>query len=150
MDFVEEDHPVAIKAQYLLVDYRFNLLKIFMHTFLFTQKASQSAPRRNCFRRDIRLTHGHASLCTHYSRSGFDRGHMAPNGDFDTFDVNDETVMNSFLLSNIAPQHHWFNAGKSFRKTLINVGVSDSKVRTILTNSTTQKQLSFEWFRLEF
>ncbi|KAM7444663.1 hypothetical protein ABFA07_006760 [Porites harrisoni] len=75
------------------------------------EKASQSAPRRNCFRRDIRLTDGHASLCTHYSRSGFDRGHMAPNGDFDTFDVNDETVMNSFLLSNIAPQHHWFNAG---------------------------------------
>lgn len=48
---------------------------------------------------------------------------MAPNGDFDTFDENDETVMNSFLLSNIAPQHHGFNAGKSFRKTLINVGV---------------------------
>ena len=48
---------------------------------------------------------------------------MAPNGDFDTFDVNDETVMNSFLLSNIAPQHRGFNVGKSFRKTLINVGV---------------------------
>lgn len=140
MDFFEENHLVTIKAQYsLLIDYRFNLLKIFMHTFLFTQKASQSTPRRNCFRRDIRVTDGHASLCTHYSRSGFDRGHMAPNGDFDTFDVNDETVMNSFLLSNIAPQHHWFNAGKSFRKTLINPGVLDSKVRTILTNSTTQK-----------
>ena len=37
---------------------------------------------------------------------------MAPNADFDTFDENDETVMNSFLLSNIAPQHHGFNAGK--------------------------------------
>ena len=54
-----------------------------------------------------------ASHCTDYSRSGFDRGHMAPNADFDTFDVNDESVMNSFLLSNIAPQLHGFNAGKN-------------------------------------
>lgn len=78
---------------------------------LLGEKSSQSAPRRNCFRRDIRLTDAQASLCTDYSRSGFDRGHMGPNADFDTFDVNDETVMNTFLLSNIAPQHHWFNAG---------------------------------------
>ena len=42
---------------------------------------------------------------------------MAPNGDFDTFDENDETVMNSFLLSNIAPQHHGFNAGKVVRES---------------------------------
>lgn len=75
------------------------------------EKASQSAQRRNCFRRDIRLTDTQASHCRDYYRSGFDRGHLAPNGDFDTFDVNDETVMNSFLLSNMAPQHHGFNAG---------------------------------------
>ena len=42
---------------------------------------------------------------------------MAPNADFDTFDENDETVMNSFLLSNIAPQHHGFNAGKVVRES---------------------------------
>jgi len=75
------------------------------------EKSSQWAPRKNCFRRDIRLTDDQASLCTDYSRSGFDRGHMGPNADFDTYDVNDETVMNSFLLSNIAPQHHGFNGG---------------------------------------
>ncbi|XP_015752630.1 PREDICTED: ectonucleotide pyrophosphatase/phosphodiesterase family member 3-like [Acropora digitifera] len=75
------------------------------------EKSSQFSKRRNCFRRDIRLTDKQASHCTDYSRSGFDRGHMAPNADFDTFDVNDESVMNSFLLSNIAPQLHGFNAG---------------------------------------
>lgn len=75
------------------------------------EKSSQFSKRRNCFRRDIRLTDMQASHCTDYSRSGFDRGHMAPNADFDTFDVNDESVMNSFLLSNIAPQLHGFNAG---------------------------------------
>ena len=41
---------------------------------------------------------------------------MGPNADFDTYDVNDETVMNSFLLSNIAPQHHGFNGGKSLKE----------------------------------
>lgn len=75
------------------------------------EKASQSAPRRNCFRRDIRLTDAQASLCNDYYRSGFDRGHMGPRADFDTYDENDESVMNSFLLSNIAPQLHGFNAG---------------------------------------
>jgi len=44
---------------------------------------------------------------------------MAPNADFDTFDENDETVMNSFLLSNIAPQHHGFNGGKIFKRNLL-------------------------------
>ncbi|KAL9950873.1 hypothetical protein ACROYT_G043443 [Oculina patagonica] len=75
------------------------------------KKSSQSAKRRNCFRRDIRLTDSQASLCSHYSWSFFTRGHMAPNADFDIYDENDETVMNSFLLSNIAPQYMGFNAG---------------------------------------
>ncbi|KAJ7386453.1 hypothetical protein OS493_008582 [Desmophyllum pertusum] len=75
------------------------------------EKSSQSDKRRNCFRRDVRLNDSHSSLCTHYSGSGFDRGHMAPKADFDTYDQNDETVMNSFLLSNVAPQYHGFNAG---------------------------------------
>ena len=41
---------------------------------------------------------------------------MAPNADFDTFDESDETVMNSFLLSTIAPQHRGFNGGKSLKR----------------------------------
>eukprot|EP00794_Sanderia_malayensis_P009672 gene9672-10658_t len=63
-------------------------------------------PRKNCFRRDIRLTSQNASLCIDYSRSGFDRGHMAPNGDFN-FERSAEQDTN--ILSNIAPQHRYFN-----------------------------------------
>jgi len=44
---------------------------------------------------------------------------MAPNADFDTFNENDETMMNSFLLSNIAPQHRGFNGGKSLKRNLL-------------------------------
>ena len=40
----------------------------------------ESVKRYNCFRRDIRLTDSEASLCIDYSRSGYDRGHLAPNG----------------------------------------------------------------------
>jgi len=43
---------------------------------------------------------------------------MAPNGDFDTLDESDETVMNSFLLSNIAPQLPGFNVGMRLKENL--------------------------------
>lgn len=75
------------------------------------EKASQSGTRRNCFRKDTRLTDSQASLCKHYKHSSFDRGHMAPNGDFDSSNENDEAWMDTYLLSNIAPQYHGFNAG---------------------------------------
>ena len=84
--------------------------------FFFTQKASQSGTRRDCFRKDTRLTDSQASLCKHYKYSGVDRGHMAPNGDFDSSNENDEAWMDTYLLSNIAPQYHGFNVGKGKKK----------------------------------
>lgn len=54
---------------------------------------------------------------------------MAPNADFDTFDENDETVMNSFLLSNIAPQQHGFNAGKRVEELLSKNATSELYTR---------------------
>ena len=87
--------------------------------FSFTQKASQSGTRRKCFRKDTRLTDSQASLCKHYKYSSFDRGHMAPNGDFDSSDENDEAWMDTYLLSNIAPQYHGFNAGEGKNKMFV-------------------------------
>lgn len=63
-------------------------------------------PRNNCFRRDIRLKRNESSMCKHYELSGYDRGHMAPSGDFN-FDRTSE--QDTFILSNIAPQHKNFN-----------------------------------------
>ncbi|EDV22532.1 uncharacterized protein TRIADDRAFT_64138 [Trichoplax adhaerens] len=74
-----------------------------------TKEASGFLKRNDCFRRDLRLSiASQASNCTSYSRSGYDRGHMAPNGDMN-FDA--EAQANTYLLSNIAPQIHNFNAG---------------------------------------
>lgn len=43
-----------------------------------------------------------------YSRSGYDRGHLVPNGDM-RWDAHAQAE--SFLLSNICPQRHSFNDG---------------------------------------
>ncbi|RDD43638.1 Ectonucleotide pyrophosphatase/phosphodiesterase family member 3 [Trichoplax sp. H2] len=65
--------------------------------------------RIDCFRRDSRLNvAAQTSNCSNYYRSGYNRGHLAPNGDM-SFDL--EAQANTFILSNIAPQVYAFNAG---------------------------------------
>lgn len=70
------------------------------------KQLSTNLPRKNCFRRDIRLSDRHSSFCVNYYRSGYDRGHMAPSGDFN-FDRFAE--QDTYVLSNIAPQSRYFN-----------------------------------------
>lgn len=108
------------------------------YMFSFTQKASQSGTRRDCFRKDTRLTDSQASLCKHYKYSGVDRGHMAPNGDFDSSNENDEAWMDTYLLSNIAPQYHGFNAGKGKKKNKTFIPKDDDTHYTINYNGTKQ------------
>ena len=56
--------------------------------------------RRDTFRPDPRLPSGERSELADYSKSSFDRGHLAPSGDMSSPDAQNE----SFLLSNIIPQ----------------------------------------------
>ena len=64
--------------------------------------------RENSFREDSSLKCC-MSFNSDYNRSGYDRGHLCPSGDM-TWDkkANRET----FLLSNICPQHHKLNQGR--------------------------------------
>ncbi|GCE84437.1 DNA/RNA non-specific endonuclease [Komagataeibacter diospyri] len=71
-------------------------------------RAAISTPRRGEFRPDTRIPPDARSELEDYVRSGFDRGHMTPSGDMPDEQTQEET----FLLSNIVPQHAVLNRGK--------------------------------------
>ncbi len=54
------------------------------------------------------LVEGGSALPTDYSRSGYDRGHLAPAGDFK---FSQRLTRESFYMSNISPQAPQFNRG---------------------------------------
>lgn len=63
--------------------------------------------RRNNFRTDPGLPTGSASPAD-YTRTGYDRGHLAPAADFD---YDRKALSESFLMTNISPQLPAFNRG---------------------------------------
>ena len=64
--------------------------------------------RTNNFQEDPKISSGSATL-QDYKKSGYDRGHLAPCADF-TF--SEETMNESFFMSNMSPQNPSFNRGK--------------------------------------
>ena len=57
-------------------------------------------PRSNAFHEEPRVPEEQRSELSDYRRSGFDRGHMAPNGDMSTPEAQEEL----FSLANMIPQ----------------------------------------------
>ena len=57
-------------------------------------------PRSNAFHAEQRLPRGERSELSDYKGSGFDRGHMSPNGDMS----NEQAQYESFSLANMIPQ----------------------------------------------
>ena len=64
-------------------------------------------PRTNNFRADPEVPTGSATP-QDYTRSGYDRGHLAPAGDMNW---SEQTVSESFFMSNMTPQKPGFNRG---------------------------------------
>jgi len=65
-------------------------------------EAAQDLSRKDSFHAEQRLPAGQRAELADYSRSGFDRGHMAPNGNM----PDRASQRDSFSLANIVPQNH--------------------------------------------
>jgi endonuclease G len=62
--------------------------------------------RLDCFRPDPRLPSNSSAECDDYLEPTFDQGHLAPNADFKTTEA---MMINTYVYSNITPQHKNFN-----------------------------------------
>lgn len=70
------------------------------------KNATAVRERLDCFRPDPRLPVDSAAQCEDYLEPTFDQGHLAPNADFKR---TESMMINTYIYSNITPQHKNFN-----------------------------------------
>lgn len=74
---------------------------------LTAEDVADGEERSNSFKIDPKVSTGSATLAD-YTKSGYDRGHLAPAGDMTR---SAEAMRESFYMSNMSPQNSSFNRG---------------------------------------
>jgi endonuclease G len=109
--------PAAIKAmpderflvhREYVVNYNRNLKIPVYATYVLTSKDVRPAKSEKCFREDLRLEPEARSVLEDYLEPIFDRGHLVPRADMNR---SRAVMINTFVLSNMMPQHDQFNQG---------------------------------------
>jgi endonuclease G len=72
------------------------------------EEVEGSVPRYDTFLPDPEVSYENSATTGDYSKSGWDRGHMAPAGDMKW---SEQAMKESFYLSNICPQNKNLNGG---------------------------------------
>lgn len=103
-----ENEKLLIQRDYIL-NYDADLKTPTWAAYRLTAKdVKAKQPRTECFRRDVRLHAKEASYCSDYKEPVFDQGHVVPGGDMTR---NWVAMINTYMMSNMAPQHCAFNRG---------------------------------------
>jgi endonuclease G len=106
-DNVVDGEIVAHKAFVLKHDNNAKI-PVWVAYTLTPQHSEGTIGRQNDFKHDTLIPIGERAELNDYRNSGYDKGHLANNADMAwELDVDQD----SFLLSNMAPQLHAFNAG---------------------------------------
>ena len=106
--------PAPMEGQQIVKHHAFTLSYCEFHeqptwvSYLLTREdALAQRPRHDAFRADPDVETGSAAP-KDYVKSGYDKGHLAPNADMSR---SEEVQNESFYMSNMSPQRHGFNAG---------------------------------------
>lgn len=78
-----------------------------MYRMTYEEVLTRAAARTNDFKEDPNIV-SFSALPSDYSRSGYDRGHLAPAEDMK---FSEATMRDSFYMSNMSPQKPEFNRG---------------------------------------
>ena len=89
--------------------------------------------RVDCFRADPRIPASAAAQRSDFDEPIFDQGHFSPNGDFSKAKT---PVINSFILSNMAPQHCQMNRGVwQILESLVRIWATEQGSLYVITGS---------------
>jgi len=104
---VNATNELLLVNQHYLIHYDKDLLVPIWAAHKLTNTDIVSLDRVDSFRTDPKLT-TNSSACIDYKKDIFDQEHVVPRGDMNR---STNAMINTFLMSNMTPQHCAFNHG---------------------------------------